>query len=146
MNAYASIKLVPASKIDTITTTELKEYFLYYKDITAKTGDQVDWTYGQAAFPYEIIDSNEKQAEQITLYSEKERYRAILISIQKEKIMDHDNTPRIQTNICFTLPEGATFGDKGKANEYCKFLAKKLQAELHLFNGRVMYYYKRKLQ
>lgn len=146
MNAYASIKLVPASKIDTITTTELKDYFQYYKDITAKTGNQVDWAYSQAAFPYEIIDSNEKQGEQITLYSENERYRAILISIQKEKIMDNDDTPRIQTNICFTLPEVATFGDKGKANEYCKFLAKKLQAELHLFNGRIMYYYKRKLQ
>nr|WP_324837897.1 DUF1885 family protein [Cytobacillus kochii] len=26
------------------------------------------------------------------------------------------------------------------------FSLKKLQAELHLFNGRVMYYYKRKLQ
>ncbi|EIJ81661.1 hypothetical protein PB1_01930 [Bacillus methanolicus PB1] len=49
-----------------------------------------------------------------------------------------------QTYIQITLPESSTFGDKGKANEFCKLFAKKLQGELHLFNGRIMYYYPRK--
>ena len=37
-----------------------------------------------------------------------------------------------------------TYGDKGKATEYAKFVAKNLQGELHLFNGRIMYFNKRK--
>lgn len=46
--------------------------------------------------------------------------------------------------IQFVLPEGATHGDKAKGNEFVKHFAKKLKAELHLFNGRVMYFNPRK--
>jgi len=46
--------------------------------------------------------------------------------------------------IQVTLTPESTHGDKGKANEFCKYLAKQYKAELHLFNGRVMYYNPRK--
>lgn len=46
--------------------------------------------------------------------------------------------------IQLVLPEGSTHGDKAKGNEFGKHFAKKLKAELHLFNGRVMYYNPRK--
>lgn len=49
-----------------------------------------------------------------------------------------------QCYIQVVLPEGATHGDMSKANEFCKYLAKEYQAQLFLFNGRLMYYYPRK--
>ncbi|MEH7110765.1 DUF1885 family protein [Neobacillus niacini] len=141
-NAY--IKLVPSSAKQTITVDEVKELFYYYKDITGKTGNQVDWQYGENAFPYDVKEKNEGKEKWFYLSSSHERYYAILIGVDQEKIRDEDGNERIQTYIQVTLPEQSTFGDKGKANEFCKFLAKKLQGELHLFNDRIMYYYPRK--
>ncbi len=141
-NAY--IKLVPASVKQTITTDEIKDYFKYYKDITAKTGDLIDWKFDGSAFPYEIVEKENSLGRWIYLLSSKDRYYAILIGIDQETIRNEAGTESEQTYIQITLPEQSTVGDKGKANEFCKFLAKKLQGELHLFNGRVMYFYPRK--
>ncbi|MFE8703704.1 DUF1885 family protein [Cytobacillus sp. FJAT-54145] len=141
-NAY--IKLVPSSAKDHVTTDELKELFNYYKEITAKTGEQVSWGYNDASFPYEIKEKPEGKGTWFYLFSNNDRYQAILLGVDKEVVKDEDGTEREQTYIQVTLPELSTYGDKGKANEFCKFLAKKLQGELHLFNGRVMYYYPRK--
>lgn len=140
-NAY--IKLVPNSVKQSITTDEIKDLFEYYKEITAKTGDQVAWKYGNAAFPYELKEE-QGNSNWFYLKSVEDRYHAILIGVDQEKILDGDGTEREQTYIQITLPETATAGDKGKANEFCKYIAKKLQGELHLFNGRVMYFYPRK--
>lgn len=142
--ANSFIKLVPSSAKENISTEELKELFLYYRDITGKTGSQIKWEYNDAAFPYEIKEKPEAKGTWFYLQSQHDRYNAILLGIDKEKVKDEDGSEREQSYIQVTLPEGATFGDKGKANEFCKFLAKKLQGELHLFNGRVMYFYKRK--
>lgn len=141
-NAY--IKLVPSSGKESITIDELKELFHYYKDITGKTGDQLDWEYSNSAFPYEIKEKAEGKGKWFYLAANKERYYAILIGTDKETVRDDDGKEREQSYIQVTLPEESTFGDKGKANEFCKFLAKKLKGELHLFNGRIMYYYPRK--
>ncbi|MFP7295975.1 DUF1885 family protein [Neobacillus niacini] len=141
-NAY--IKLVPSSSKQTITVEEVKEILNYYTDITAKTGNQVDWEYGDSAFPYVIKEKDEGKGRWFYLQSTNERYYAILIGVDQESIREEDGTDRIQTYIQVTLPEQSTFGDKGKANEFCKFLAKKLQGELHLFNERIMYFYPRK--
>lgn len=46
--------------------------------------------------------------------------------------------------IQLVLPDGSTHGDKSKGNEFAKHFAKKLKAELQLFNGRTMYYNPRK--
>ncbi|TCN25772.1 DUF1885 family protein [Mesobacillus foraminis] len=144
MSKNAYIKLVPSSAQQTITTEELKELFQYYKEITAKTGNQLDWNYDNAAFPYEIKEKDEGKGVWFYLQSEQDRYNAILIGVDRELARDKDGEDWEQTYIQITLPETATAGDKGKANEFCKFMGKKLQGELHLFNGRIMYFYPRK--
>lgn len=141
-NAY--IKLVPSSGKETINTEELKELLHYYKQITSKTGDQVDWEYSEAAFPYEIKEEANGKGKWFYLYSTDDRYKAILVGVDQETIEDEDGSSRLQSYIQVTLPEISTYGDKGKANEFCKFIAKKLKAELHLFNGRIMYFNPRK--
>jgi len=141
-NAY--IKLVPESEKESVTTEDVIELFHYYKDITGKTGMQVDWEYKEASFPYEIIEKPEGKGKWFYLKSHENNYNIILLGVDKEKLTDDDGTEREQAYIQITLPETSTFGDKGKANEFCKFLAKKLKGELHLFNGRIMYYYPRK--
>ncbi|PLR79227.1 hypothetical protein CU633_01595 [Bacillus sp. V3-13] len=143
MASHAYIKLVPLSDKESVTTEEIKELFEYYKSITAKTGDQLDWKYEDSAFPYEIKEMPESKGKWFYLYSNHDRYHSILIGVDKETVVEDDHE-REQAYIQVTLSDASTFGDKGKANEFCKFLAKKLKAELHLFNGRIMYYYPRK--
>ena len=144
MAENAFIKLVPSSEKQTISIEEVKELFHFYKDITAKTGDQLNWQYGESAFPYEIKETEEGKGSWFYLQSDHDRYKAILLGIDKETIREENGQEREQSYIQVTLPEQSTFGDKGKANEFCKFIAKKLQGELHLFNERIMYYYPRK--
>ncbi|WP_253701426.1 DUF1885 family protein [Bacillus sp. FJAT-27445] len=141
----AFIKLVPSSVKQSITLEELKDYFHYYKEITSKTGAQVNWDFDESAFPYEIKETPESKGDWFYLStSDPDRYRAIAIAVGKEAVELEDGTSSIQSYIQISLPDGALAGDKGKANEFCKFLAKKLQAELHLFNGRIMYFNPRK--
>jgi len=140
-NAY--IKLVPASAKQTVTLKELKELFYYYKDITGKTGKQVNWDYDHHAFPYEIKETEEGKDRWFYLTSDMDRYNLIVVGISQEKL-EQNGEERIQNYIQVSLPTTSTFGDKSKANEFCKFLSKKLQGELHLFNNRIMYYYPRK--
>jgi hypothetical protein len=144
MAVNAFIKLVPSSAKQTITIDEVKELFYYYKDITSKTGDQVSWQFGESAFPYDIKETEDGKGKWFYLQANLERYYAILIGVDTESVQNDDGVSSEQTYIQVTLPEQSTYGDKGKANEFCKFLAKKLKAELHLFNERVMYYYPRK--
>ncbi|MBK5445743.1 MULTISPECIES: DUF1885 family protein [unclassified Peribacillus] len=141
-NAY--IKLVPESVKEAVTIEDVKELLTYYQMITAKTGKQLNWDYDKKAFPYEMKEPEKMKDKVIYLQSNVDRYHMILIGVDQEIVQDEDGLERIQSYIQFTLPETATFGDKGKANELCKFLAKKLRAQLHLFNKRVMYYYPRK--
>ncbi|MFK9092267.1 DUF1885 family protein [Bacillus salipaludis] len=144
MAVSAFIKLVPLSAKQTVTIEEVKDLFHYYKKITAKTGDQLNWQYGDSAFPYEIKEKEESNGTWFYLQSDHERYNAILIGVDTETVRNEDGTENEQVYIQITLPEQSTYGDKGKANEFCKFLAKKLQGELHLFNERIMYFYPRK--
>ncbi|MCC3357630.1 DUF1885 family protein [Bacillus sp. REN16] len=140
-NAY--IKLVSKSNIQNISLDDVKDLFNYYKEITGKTGKQLDWDYNNAAFPYQIKEINHEK-NWFYLKSDQQKYNAIVIGVGHEKIEDEIDEIKEQTYIQVTLPESSTPGDKGKANEFCKFLAKKLEGELHLFNERVMYFYKRK--
>lgn len=141
VNAY--IKLTPASIQQTITIDEVKNLLSYYIEITTKTGEQVDWNYSDYAFPYQIKETPEGKNRWFYLSSSEEQYNIIIVGIDQEIIKELE-TERIQTYIQVTLLEVSTFGDKTKANELCKFLSKKLQGELHLFNKRIMYYYPRK--
>ncbi|WP_026674445.1 DUF1885 family protein [Alkalihalobacterium bogoriense] len=139
MSNHAFIKLVSRSKQQTITLDELKDIFTYYKTITSKTGDQLAWGYGQAAFPYEITPSPDGDEHWFYLKGTVPGYKYIVLGVGTEQTDTDSQTAYIQV----TLPEGATHGDKGKANEFVKFLGKKLEAEVQLFNERTMYFYKR---
>lgn len=140
-NAY--IKLVPASNKQSITLDDVKNLFSYYKEITGKTGKQLDWQYDDAAFPYQIKEINEEN-NWFYLKSDHQKYNAIVVGVGQEELEDENDENITKFYIQVTLPISSTAGDKGKANEFCKFLAKKLEGELHLFNGRIMYFYKRK--
>lgn len=141
-NAY--IKLVPASNKEAITIQEVQELLTYYKEITKKTGEQVSWEYNDAALPYEITQKQLDNRSILHLSSSVSRFKTILIGVGNEQVEDENGETREQYYVQISLTGASTHGDKGKANELCKFLAKKLEGELHLFNGRVMYYYKRK--
>jgi hypothetical protein len=138
----AFIKLVPASEKQEITLDEVKDLLLYYKGITSKTGEQLTWDYSEAAFPYTIEEKRESEGRWFYLKGlNPNKHRYILIGVGSEKgEADSDSRFFIQVS----LTDISTHGDKGKANEFCKFLASKLKGELHLFNGRVMYYYPKK--
>lgn len=144
MSSNAYIKLVPSSSKQTISTEEIKDLFTYYKQIMEKAGDQVEWNYEHSAFPYELKEKETAKGTWFYLSSSHDRYNAILVGVDKEKIITEDGTEREQSYIQITLPPTATAGDKGKANEFSKFIAKKLHGELHLFNNRVMYFNPRK--
>lgn len=141
MASSAYINLVSKSKENTLTTEDVMNLLQYYKEITAKTGKQLGWEYSEAAFPYEIKEKPEGKGQWFYLKGTEDRYKMILIGVgtQPENTEGTAPLPYIQV----TLHDQSTHGDKGKANEICKFLAKKLEAELKLFTGSIMYYYKR---
>jgi hypothetical protein len=132
MASHAFIKLVGGSIKQQITVDEVEELFHYYKDITSKTGQQLNFEYESSAFPYEC-----KQVDgYLSLSSEERGYSKMYVGVSSA-----GNEPPSFLQI--TLPSDSKYGDKNKANEFSKFLAKKLKGELTLFNGRKMYYYKR---
>ncbi|MBD1380904.1 DUF1885 family protein [Bacillus sp. IB182487] len=132
MASYAFIKLGEA---DTgFSREDLLHYIQYYKEITSKTGQQLDWGYENAAFPYDVDDVD----DHLVLASKERGYYKIFLSVQQK-----DENEQKHTYIQVFLPEKATHGDKGKANEFCKFIAKKVKGELHLFSGKVMSFNKK---
>lgn len=144
MSRTAYIKLVPASNKQEVSLNDLKDLFNYYKEITSKTGEQLHWNYEHSAFPYEIKERGNSNNEWFYLKGIEDRYHYILLGIGSEEISEEDGSTRTQNYIQIALPESALFGDKNKAIEFAKFLGKKLNGELHLFNGRIMYYYDKK--
>ncbi|MFG6496313.1 DUF1885 family protein [Fictibacillus sp. UD] len=142
MSQNAYIKLVPASEKQVITIEEVKDLLMYYRSITSKTGDQLSWGYSEAAFPYTIEEKEEADHKWFYLKGvDPQKNKYILIGVGEEKLADSEE---MVNYIQVSLTDISTHGDKGKANEFCKFLASKLKGELHLFNGRVMYYYPKK--
>ncbi|EMT47052.1 DUF1885 family protein [Anoxybacillus flavithermus] len=122
----ATIELVPASTWETVTLEQCKQLLEQFRDIARKTGEQLGWDYEQSAFPYDIVINEDR----IILVGKDARYYMIECRMRDQMVE-------------FVLPKQATHGDKGKANELCKFFAKRMAGKLHLFNGRIMYYYKR---
>jgi Domain of unknown function (DUF1885) len=146
MSQSAYIKLVPESEKQVVTIEDIKDMFHYYKSITSKTGEQLSWGYSEAAFPYTIEEKEEANNKWFYLKgidSRKNRYILVGVDFEQKEVLE-DSTENQQCYIQVSLTDISTHGDKGKANEFCKFLAAKLKGELHLFNGRVMYYYPKK--
>lgn len=137
-NAY--IKLGSQSIQQEVTLDDVRNVLKYYQEITQKTGHQLGWHYGKAAFPYEFAETSEGEGNWFYLRAtDKENYRYIALAVDSDQEGNDGGCNLIQV----TLPDNATHGDKGKANEFCKFLAKKFHGELQLFNGRIMNDYKR---
>nr|WP_205092478.1 DUF1885 family protein [Thalassobacillus pellis] len=139
MGKSAYIYLLDDSIQQQITLGEVHKLLEYYQEITAKTGSQLDWNYNGHAFPYMISESKHENGSYLTLRGQESDYGYILIGVGSK------NDGKGNDVIQVTLPEASTHGDKNKGVELAKFIAKKLEGQLHLFNGRVMYYYKRKL-
>ncbi|KZZ83011.1 DUF1885 family protein [Bacillus sp. SJS] len=125
MGQHASIVM---NDREPISLEIIYKYIDYYKGITAKTGEQLGWEYSETAFPYEICQEHERL---LILRSVQPGFNHIYIGI----IQSEDESAEA---VQIYLPASSAHGDKGKANELCKFLAKKMKGELHLFNGKVM--------
>lgn len=132
MASHAFIKLVGGSIQQHITVDEVENLFHYYKEITNKTGQQLNFAYESSAFPYECRQTD----GYLSLTSDERGYAKMYVGIGEAG----DEHPSF---LQITLPSDSKYGDRNKANEFSKFLAKKLKGELTLFNGRKMYFYKR---
>ncbi|MFD2670265.1 DUF1885 family protein [Marinicrinis sediminis] len=139
MSQSAFIRFVKGSGVSSLSLDELKEQLYQYQEQTTRTGKQLGWTYEEAAFPYTIETKTEGENRWFYLKGKNEKYRYMVLGTDTE---ERDEEPLHYVQV--VLPEGATHGDKAKANELCKYIAKKLQAELQLFNGRTMYFNPRK--
>ncbi|BAU27450.1 uncharacterized protein DUF1885 [Aneurinibacillus soli] len=159
MSRSAYITFVEGSTVAQASVDDVKQKLDQYTTILKKTGTQLDWAYGQFAFPYTIQEKPEGQGQWFYLKGIDETlYRYILIGVGTRTIEqtvteadpDHEGqtrtrtVPKEQSYIQITLTEQSTHGDKGKANELCRYLASEYKAELHLFNNRVMYFNPRK--
>jgi hypothetical protein len=135
----AFIKFVEGSTVSSMTLDELQEYLVQYKEQLALTGQQLGWEYDAAGFPYTFETKPEGEGKWFYLKGKDASYKYIVLGVGNET-----NGDDIKHYIQAVLPDDATFGDKAKANEFCKHLGKQLKAELHLFNGRIMYFNPRK--
>ncbi|GEB33135.1 MULTISPECIES: DUF1885 family protein [Brevibacillus] len=136
----AYIYFVNGSTAQSATIEDVKAKFTRYMDMTAKTGQQLGWSYQEAAFPYTIEERPEgKESWFLLKGKDPSMYKSIVVGVGSA---NEDGTEKHYIQI--SLPEAATNGDMNKANEYCRYLARDYKAELHLFNKRVQYFQPRK--
>ncbi|USG67498.1 DUF1885 family protein [Brevibacillus ruminantium] len=136
----AYIYLVDGSTASETSLDDVKAKLQHYVDMTKKTGQQLGWTYADAAFPYTIEERPEgKDAWVLLRGKDPSTYKAIIVGVGKG-----EKNGKEHSYIQVSLPESATHGDKNKANEFCRYLARTYKAELHLFNNRVQYFQPRK--
>lgn len=131
--AQSAYIYLPGSSGSSFTLDNLKELLGRYREQTSLTGKQLGWDYAEAAFPYTVETKPEGEGKWFILKGVNPLYKYILLGVGSKTEEDRE-LPYIQ----ITLPDGATHGDKAKGNEFCKYLARTLKAELHLFNGRKM--------
>ncbi|GAA0350515.1 DUF1885 family protein [Bacillus horti] len=146
MGQSAYIRLVDASTTQTVQLQDIKDKFHRYIDMTTKTGNQLDWGYAEAAFPYTLVEKPEGKDHWFYLKGSNPLYKYIVVGVGTDQANQAEGGEQAEESqfIQVVLPDGATHGDKSKANEFCKYLAKEFKAQLDLFNGRRMYYYPRK--
>lgn len=145
LNAY--VRLVEESVVDKVTLEDVKAKFDRYVDMTSKTGQQLSWGYASSAFPYTIEEKTDDNGVKWLYLKGKDpkSYKYIFVGVGSDPVEgEGEGEQQEQYYIQIVLPETATHGDKGKANEFCKYLAREYKAILQLFNGRIMYYNPRK--
>lgn len=138
MSQSAYIKFVQGSSVEKLTLEEIRSQLLHYREQTALTGTQLDWDYAEAAFPYTIESKHDDRW--FYLKGINPHYKHIIFGPGETTGAAGQAVSCVQ----IVLPDEATHGDKAKANELCKYMAKQLQAELTMFNGRTIYYNPRK--
>jgi hypothetical protein len=154
MSQHAYIKLVGTSVVQSVTLDDLKTQLAHYREQFAQTGTQLDWSYADAAFPYTIEQKPDGEGQWFYLKGNQPLYRYIVLGIERKVPEGTDNEEESEEKseesseepctIQVILPQGSTIGDKSKGNEFCKYLGRIWKAEVHLFNGRVMYFNPRK--
>nr|WP_054949433.1 DUF1885 family protein [Numidum massiliense] len=164
MPQSAYVKLVAQSTQQSLTLDDVEQKFSRYIEQTGHTGKQLNWDYSDHAFPYTI--EHKPEGEGVWFYlkgKDPQLYKGMIVGIGSEPldVDDVTNTEAVTSTkreqaemeqppqnvrhfIQIVLPDGALHGDKAKGNEFAKYLAKQFQAELHLFNGRVMFFFPRK--
>ncbi len=137
MSIHSYIRLPNRS----VTILEARKLIDDYQQSLHKTGEQLNYPYNERAFPYTIHEpDNRGNGDWLYLSSDDPDYHLIRIGIGEEPVagMNGSLLPYIE----ISLERNSTFADKGKANELAKYMAKKLQGELQLFNGRRMHFHK----
>nr|WP_220186277.1 DUF1885 family protein [Brevibacillus halotolerans] len=136
----AYVYLVDGSIASTVTLEDVKTFLQKYRKKTSKTGQQLDWNYTDASFPYHIEEPAEgKDTFFILKGKDQNLYKYVIIGVGT-RLKDNQERAFIQVSI----PDTATQNDKSKGNEYCRYLAHEVKGELHLFNGRIQYFQPRK--
>jgi len=139
MSQSAFIKFVEGSTVPSMDLEELQEQLSHYREQLELTGKQLGWDYGDAGFPYTIETKPEAEGKWFYLKGKNISYKHIVLGVGTETSGEVE-----RHYVQAVLPDDATFGDKSKANEFVKHLGKQFKAELHLFNGRIMYFNPRK--
>ncbi|MBE3595799.1 MAG: DUF1885 family protein [Hydrogenibacillus sp.] len=115
-----------------VSVNTLRKALEAYRAQLEKTGVQLGWDYAHYAFPYTIEEKRQGDLTYLELVGhDPVMYRRLLMTA---KTTDGIGVVQI------TLPDDATQGDLGKANELARYLAKHYHAELILFNGRLQYF------
>jgi hypothetical protein len=136
----AYIYFVEGSAVPKVSIEDVKAKLIRYIDMTKKTGQQLGWAYEDAAFPYVIEERPEGKDSWFLLRGKDPKsYKSIIIGVGSREENDRE-----KHFIQVALPEYSTSGDKNKANEFCRYLAREYKGELHLFNKRVQYFQPRK--
>lgn len=138
MSQSAYIKLVKGSKDLELTLQDVQDALHRYRDIQTLTGTQLGWNYENAAFPYTIESKGDERW--FYLKGVNSHYKHIIMGTGETSSVGGDPARCVQV----VLPDESTHGDKAKANELCKYMAKSWLAELTMFNGRTVYYNPRK--
>ncbi|OPA78522.1 hypothetical protein BVG16_11675 [Paenibacillus selenitireducens] len=139
MSQSAFITFVEGSAVPAMSLEEVKQSLMHYKEQTTLTGQQLDWDYSEAAFPYTVETRVGEEQQWFYLKGTLPRYKYIVFGVGSNVEEDKE-----RHYIQVVLPEDATHGDKSKGNELCKFIARKNKAELKMFNGRTLYFNPRK--
>jgi hypothetical protein len=139
MSQSAYICLVQGSTVAEIDLEGVKEQLRHYREQVSQTGKQLGWDYADAAFPYGIETKPDANGQWFYLKGHNPLYKFIVFGTERLE-EDGQSMPCIR----IVLPDGATHGDKAKANELCKWIGRKLQARVKMFNGRTIYFNPRK--
>ena len=106
-----------------VTSDLLVTFFKNYFESMKRSGELAGWENEAFAFPYDL----EVASDKILLKGNVERYEQLMILLTDNEII-------------IKLTPLSTFGDKNKAIQYSKVLAKHFKTNLVLPNNRTMNY------